>query len=211
MLADDFFRLAHDDTSGQLRVHARAASWGIASALLAELLYAGRIRIGDGVVYPASQAGPPADAVSHGVFDQIIAERTRHTARTWLAFLSDDAYRQVAGRLVRAGHVRRTSSRFLWWTWSTTYVPVDMKTAAWPVVRLAMGLRQRSPLNEHDVFLLGLAEATGLEEWLIRDADHRDWARGYLRHLLTTLSSPAVELLTHTRAAIGNTLVSHRT
>jgi len=131
--------------------------------------------------------------------------------RTWLAFLSEDAYDQVAGRLVRAGHVRRESTRFLWRTWSTTYVPVDMKTAAWPVVRLAMGLRQRSPLNEHDVFLLGLAEATGLEEWLIRDADHRDWARGYLRHLITTLPSPAAELLRHTRAAVGNALVTHHT
>lgn len=86
-----------------------------------------------------------------------------------------------------------------------------MKTAAWPVVRLAMGLRQRTPLDEHDVFLAGLAEATGLDEYLIRDADHRDWARGYLRHLISTVSAPAAELLAHTRAAVGNALVAHHT
>ncbi|GAA4714893.1 GOLPH3/VPS74 family protein [Phytohabitans rumicis] len=211
MLADDFFRLAHDDTSGELRVHAQAAGWGLAAALLGELLYAGRIRITDSLVHVAHPAVPPADAVAHGIFDQIVAERTRHTVRTWLTFLSDDGYEQVATRLVREGHARRKASRFLFVTWSTTYVPVDMKTAAWPVVRLAMGLRQRTPLDEHDVFLAGLAEATGLDEYLIRDADHRDWARGYLRHLLSTVAAPAAELLAHTRAAVGNALVAHHT
>ena len=212
MLADDFFRLAHDDTSGELRVHARAAAWGLAAALLAKLLYAGRIRIvGDSNVYVMPKAAPPADAISHGIFDQIVAEHTRHTVRTWLAFLSEDAYEQVATRLLRAGHVRRKTSRFLFVTLSTTYVPVDMKAGAWPVVRLAMGLRQRAPLHEHDVFLAGLAEATGLDEYLIRDADHRDWARGYLRHLVGTLSAPTAELLAHTRAAVGIALVTHHT
>lgn len=112
MLADDFFRLAHDDTSGELRVHARAAAWGLAAALLGELLYAGRIRIADGLVYVAHRVVPPADAIAHGIFAQIVAERTRHTVRTWLTFLSEDAHEQVAARLVRAGHVRRKASRF---------------------------------------------------------------------------------------------------
>lgn len=211
VLADDFFRLAHDDTSGDLRIHDRAVGLGLAAALLGELLYAHRIQITDGVVRPAARAVPPVDAVSHVIFDQIVAERTRHTVRTWLTFLSTDAYDQVATRLVRAGHVQRRSSRFLFVTLSTSYVPVDVKTAAWPVVRLAMGLRQRTPLDEHDLLLLGLAEATGLEEWLIRDADNRDWARGYLRHLIRALPAPATDLLANTKAAVGNTLVSHRT
>lgn len=180
--------------------------------MLGELLFGGRIWIGEGgVVRVVHRAVPPADVVAHGVFDQIVAERTPHTLRTWLAFLSADAYEQVAARLVRAGHLRQRISRFLFVTWSTGYVPVDVKTAAWPVVRLALGLRQREPLNEHDVFLAGLAEATGLDEWLIRDADHRDWARGYLRHLIGTLPAPAEALLAHTRAAVANALVAHRT
>ncbi|GAA4722149.1 hypothetical protein [Phytohabitans rumicis] len=46
---------------------------------------------------------------------------------------------------------------------------------------------------------------------MIRDADNRDWTRGYLRHLLDTLPPPVMSLLAHTRATVGNTLVSHRT
>lgn len=212
LLADDFFRLAHDDTTGGLRVHERAVGWGLAGALLAELLYGRRIGVHDGEVYVVWRTGPPADPVTRTIFEQMVAERPIvHSVRTWLTFLSEHAYRQVQGRLHRGGHLCRQSSRFLFVTWSTSYLPVDVKTAAWPAVRLAMGLRQRTLLPELDVVLAGLAAATGLEEWLIRDADNRDWARSYLRHLLTSLPAPPRDLVAHTRAAVGNALVTHHT
>jgi hypothetical protein len=126
-----------------------------------------------------------------------------------LAFLSSDAYGRVAGRLAGAGLVTARASG-LWPFRSVRFVPVDVRVSAWPLTRLAMGLRHRQPMPPGDVFLAGLAEATGLDEWLIRDATHRDWTREYLRHLVSTLPDQQRVLLAQTRTAVGNDLVGHR-
>jgi hypothetical protein len=209
VFADDFFRLAHDDTTGRPRVNVHALGLGLAAGLLGELLYASRIGVHDGQVYVAHYA-PPSDVVGHALLDQIAGEPHRHTIRTWLSFLAEEAFDQVAGRLLRAGHVRAETSGFLW-ARTVTYVPADMKTAAWPTVRLAMALRRQAPMDEGDLFLAGLAVAAGLDEYLIRDADHQGDARRYLHRLLGTVWPPARELLSHTHAVVGNALVSHRT
>lgn len=176
MLADDFWWLAHDDHSGEPRVPVRVASWGLAAGLLGELLYGDRVRIAGDVVYPVWQAQPPADLASHEVFDQVKGEPQRHSVRDWLGFLASDAYERVAARLVRAGHVTVRASG-LWPFRSERHVPVDPQVSGWPHARLAMGLRHRTPLSEDDRFLTGLAEATGLDEWLIRDATQLEWTR----------------------------------
>jgi hypothetical protein len=210
MLADEFWWLAHDDVTGEPRLAVRAVGWGLAAGLLAELLYEQRIRIAGGLVYLTGTRTPPRDAVAHAVFDQIKAESGRLLVRDWLAFLTTDAYGRVAGRLVTAGHVAARTSGF-WPLRSTRYVPVDVKTSGWPLARLALGLRLRKPVPFEDVFLIGLAEATGLDGWLIRDAMHRDWVRSYVRHLLTSLPAEPAQLLAQTRAAVGNALVAHHT
>lgn len=210
MLADEFWWLVHDDHSGEPRVSLRAAGWGLAAALLGELLYADRVRITGELVYPVWQAEPPADVLSHEVFDRVKGEPVRHPVRDWLAFLARDAYGRVADRLVRAGLVTVRASG-LWPFRSERHVPVDTGVSGWPLARLAMGVRHRSPLSEDDRFLIGLAEATGLDEWLIRDATDREWARSYVGHVATTLPQQPHLLVAHLRTAVANDLVGHRT
>ncbi|MCW6008211.1 GPP34 family phosphoprotein [Micromonospora sp. CPCC 205371] len=200
----------HDDATGEPRVSLRAAGWVLAAALLGELLYSNRVWIKDDVIFPVWQAAPPDDVVSHAVLDQVKAESVRHPVRDWLAFLSGDAYGRVAGRLAGAGLVMARTSG-VWPFRSVRFVPVDVKVSAWPFARLAAGLRHRQPLTQTDVFLTGLAQAAGLDEWLIRDAMHPDWTREYLRYLVSTLPEQQHLLLAHLKAAVANDLVSHRT
>ena len=45
LLADDFFRLAHNDITGRALLHPAALSSGLAAALVADLLTSGHVSI----------------------------------------------------------------------------------------------------------------------------------------------------------------------
>ncbi|WP_422773381.1 GOLPH3/VPS74 family protein [Plantactinospora sp. WMMC1484] len=208
MLADDFFRLAHHDVTGRLRLHARAVEIGLAAALLGELVSDKRVEVRDGVLVVVDRT-PPTDAVSHTVLDTLVMEPERHTVRNWLTFLSHDARRQVAERLLRAGHLQPVTSRRLFRPAQTIYVPADMNKAAWPWLSLSMRLRQQQPFDYDSACLAGLTLATGLDKFVLEGAPPR--APEYLRHIAAGLWPPMRELLAHTQAAIGDAVLAHRT
>jgi hypothetical protein len=207
-LADDFWRLAHNDVSGKPHLNGRAAGLGLAAALLAELMWAGKIDARDGQLWVLDKT-PPADVLAHTVLEQLVAQPQHTTVRIWLDFLSHDAAEQVAQRLWRAGHVRREASRRLLRPNGVRWVPVDWNTAHWPAARLSTQLRDRKPMNHADAFLAGLVTATGLDEDLLQGAPAA--SREYLRHLIATAAPPLHELLVHTHAAVGESVLSYRT
>jgi hypothetical protein len=205
-LADDFFRLCHDDRSGGLLLDDEAAGIGLASALLGELGWLGRISVEQGLV--EVRAGPaPADPVVHAVLDDICGEPRPRDVRTWLTYLAMDARERVARRLVAANHLvphegRRMLRRH------TYYVPTDFAAHVWPRARLSTGLAKRRPLEMTDVHLLGIADATGLLPLLV------DWggqtAHEYFTHLVTQVHTDVRTLVQETRALIGNKVMGGR-
>ncbi|MBN1174825.1 MAG: GPP34 family phosphoprotein [Micromonosporaceae bacterium] len=208
-LADDFFRLAHHDSTGQPLLHPRATGLGLAAALLAELLWGRSLVIHEGLVYPHPESTrPPADALAHTVLDQITAQTQYHNVRTWLGFLSQRATADVAERLWRAGHLRPVTVRRLL-RQVTVYEPTDVLTAADPWVRLTTRVTRHQPLDPPDAFLLCLSGATGLNEYLLRDASIE--ARRYAAHLEASAPAPLAELLAQTAAAVGDAVLSYRT
>jgi hypothetical protein len=152
---------------------------------------------------------PPPDVLAHTVLEQLAAQPQHDTVRIWLDFLAHEAPEQVAQRLWRAGHVHRETSRRLLRSNGVRWVPVDWNTAHWPTARLSIHLRERRPMNHADAFLAGLAAVTGLDEDLLQGAPAA--SREYLRHLITTAEPPLHELLVHTQAAIGESVLSYRT
>lgn len=203
-LADDLFRLAHHDTTGRPLLHASVAGLGLAAALLAELAFTDTIVIErDQVVIVGRR--PPSDALAHTVLDQLAGETTAHTVRTWLAFLSQTSYEQVASRLLRSGHVRAETSRRLL-TKTTTFVPTDANVAAWPWARLCTRLRNAQPLDAFDVVLAGLVLATDLHRHVL------DGVGGpvvtSLRQLIDTTPPSMRLLLHHTEAAVGDAVLT---
>jgi hypothetical protein len=181
---------------------------GLAAGLLGELLSAKRINVYGGNVLLTSHARL-SDAVARTVLTQVASQPSPLTVRTWLAYLAEQAPARVGWRLSTAGIVRAETCG-VWRFRRVTYVPADLKVAAWPAVRLSMALRQREPLDDADVFLAGLAVATGLDEYLIRDAERPAGVRDYLYRQLSTVWPPVHELLSHTHAVVANALVSHR-
>jgi hypothetical protein len=208
LLADEFFRLAHNDRTGRPLLHDRAAAVGLAAALVAELAFAGRITVRDGQLQVRDRT-PPHDVLAHSVLEQLIAEaRHGHTVSTWLSFLAQDAPEQVGQRLWRAGAVRRTASRRLL-SRSALYVPVDINLAAWPTARLATRLSQRLPLDPYDTCLAGLVVATELHGHVLLDAPPESY--DYLRWVAASNPGQLRDLLHCTEATIGNAVLSHRT
>lgn len=205
-LADDFFRLCHDDRTGGLLLDDDAARVGLASALIGELGWAGRVTVERGMLLV--RGGPtPTDAVAHAVLDDIRGERTTRDVRTWLAYLSMDAYERVARRLVAGNHLipqegRRLLRRFIF------YLPTDVNDHVWPRARLGMSLAQRKPVDQHDVHLLGIADATGLLPSILDGGGQA--ADDYFTHLMQQAHPDVQTLVQETKAVIGNRVMGRR-
>jgi hypothetical protein len=205
-LADDFFRLCHDDRTGGLLLDDEATRVGLASALLGELGWLGRLTVEHGLVILLN-GSTPTDALAHAVLDDIRGERRPRDARTWLTYLSMEAYERVARRLIAGNHLiplerRRMLRR------SIHYLPTDVNDHAMPRARLAMGLAQRRPVDMYDVHLLGIADATGLLSNVL------DWggqaAHAYFSHLIAQAHPDVQALVQETRAVIGTRVMGRR-
>lgn len=207
LLADDFFFLAHHETTGRSRLNDGALGLGMAGALLAELVLVERITVADGRVR-ISDRRPPDDALAHTVLDHLVNNPTVTAVRDWLRFLRQDANHQVGQRLLRAGQVRTIQVRRLLRT-NVGYVPVDINTAAWPAARLAVTLGRGQPLATQDLVLTGLATATGLDTDVLHDVPAS--AQRALPRQLATIPPPLRELLAETETAVGEAVLTHRT
>jgi hypothetical protein len=207
-LADDFFRLAHHDTTGRPVLHPRATSLGLAAALLGELLLEQKICLRQGNLH-SWQSTPPADVLAHSVLDQIIAQPLHTQVSTWLGFLSVNAYADVAGRLWKAGHVRPVTERRLLRPPQTTYVPTDLLTAAGPWLTATTILRHGDGVSWEQGFLLCLATATGLHTQLLRDLPPA--AAYHLTRLCAAAPDEVRELAAITATAVGEAVLSYRT
>ncbi|WFE47598.1 GPP34 family phosphoprotein [Verrucosispora sp. WMMD1129] len=206
-LADEFFYLAHDDQTGRSRLFESATVHGLAAALLAELCWERRVTF-EGRHVRVIDPSPPKDWLQHLVLDRLVAE-PRHTAtRTWLAFLADTAYEQVATRMWQLGLLHRQQAGRLW-RQRIIYIPTDVNTAAWSWARLSFQLRRHQRLNAFDVALAGLALRTQLDPILLDGAPSA--ARGFLRKQVEQAPPPLSDLLADLGAVVGGAVLSHRT
>jgi len=204
-LADDLFRLGHDDTTGRPRLHQQVAGLGLAAALLGELCLAGHVTVHSGLVAVVDRR-PPTNALAHTVLDQLVGESQVRQLRMWLPFLAREAYDQVAHRLLRAGHLRSVRTR---WSRRVVFQPADSTIAAWPEARLRYTLHGHREWDHSDMVLAGLVAATGLAEQILWGF-HGDMRRWFLS-LTDWLPAPLAELVAHTEAAVGNAVLTHRT
>ena len=101
-MADDYWRLAHNDITGRLRLSERLASIGLAAGLLGELIEKGDIEIYEAhgrflvLTQPARFDGHgPGEALDRRVLREIAAEPRPLEVRLWLLYLARDAYTWV--------------------------------------------------------------------------------------------------------------------
>ncbi|MFL6076969.1 MAG: GPP34 family phosphoprotein [Mycobacteriales bacterium] len=205
LLADGLFLAAHDEFTGMPRLRPLRLGLGLASAVLAELVFARKLHLEDRELWIVDHS-PPIDALDHLVHEQIGCEPDCRDLPTWLGFLRVSA-RDLVGERLRRRHVvqLRQGKRGL----ETLYVPLlDYGTAAWPAVRVSEQLRRLGPLTQHDIVLAGLMAAIGLHKQLLMGADRAVYE--YLGQLIDGLPAPLHALVIHTRAEVDKTVSTGR-
>jgi hypothetical protein len=202
-LGDDFWLIAHNDSTGRPRLNPLALGLGLAGALLGELVLSGNIAVLDGRVMVLDER-PPADAAAHSILEQVLAE-PQHGVRTWLSFLGHSADQTVTTRLLRVGLVEREQDRRLFKT-VVVHKPVDMSQAFWRAARLKDVLAgTRGQPTWQDVFLAGLIEATGLLRAVLWESSSASAA--YLHHYLPRADPSLQDLVTEVATLVGDAVL----
>lgn len=203
-LADDLYLLAHHETTGKPRLQPRAAGLGLAGALLAELMLAGRIRCWRGLIIPAGD-GPAADDLAGRLLGLVASESEHRPGRDWLLYLAPTATGEVAARLAQAGYLRPAPGRRF--GHGARPVPADPDSAFAPLVRVKSALRSPGRDAQHTA-LAALAAAIGLSHhlaaYLPPHADRR------LAEAAGHLSPGLRQLITQAQAAVDSALLAHR-
>lgn len=209
-LADDLYLLAHHEATGKPHLQPRAVGLGLAGALLAELMLAGRIVLSAGQVVaadgPAADGPVAPDALARSVLSLVAGEPRRHPARDWLVFLASTAPQDVAARLEQSGYLARVTSRLPFR--AGQWVPADCDCAFAPLLRVKAALDPaRSPAAQN-LTLAGLSVACGLGRQLalyLPEGAHRR-----IQEVTGQLHPSLRELIAHTQAAVDSALLSHR-
>jgi len=205
-LADDFFLMAHEESTGKPRLAERIAGLGLAGALLGELALAERIELRDGTV-AVLDSSPREDALSGRVLEFLKQEQ--HPTRTWLAFFGQSAHVEVGRRLIDDGLLVREARKRPWQ--GGRWLPTSVDVAVRPTALLCTQLIRGQDLEPRDLVLIGLLRATGLDQpvlWEVRQS--RPAALRRAAQLLGSLRASLVELITQTEAAVGSAIAAHR-
>jgi hypothetical protein len=149
---------------------------------------------------------PVRDSLVTGLLEEVIREPETRPVRDWLRYFGRSAYELVGQRMVREGLVHVAQNRRF--RRSPGYRPVDLNSAAWPIVRVAQKMARQEPIVLPDIVLAGLISATGLERYLRTEAvaDITE----YKEHLIGGLPRPLRVLVAETEAAIGDAVLHHR-
>jgi hypothetical protein len=194
--------MAHHEVSGRPYLQPRALGVGLAGGLLAELMLAGGVALRrDGAVL--AHPGVPGDGLARQVLRLLTAEQPL-PVREWLLFLARNAAEDVAGRLEGAGYLQRVGGG----RWRPgRRVPVDADWAFAPLLRARSALDPARPWSAHGAALTGLAAACGLG---FRLAQYCGQADRSPEQAAAWLPRSLRELIAHTEATVGSTLLCHR-
>jgi len=207
-LADDLWRIDHEDTTGRLWVDEAGMSLGLAAALLGELWLGRHIRIGQGGLQVAVGLPLPAHELTGSVVRLLLQEQSNFELSSWLAYLARTSYERVTQRMAATGHIQRRRRHLVGSAWLPTYT----KQALAPLLLLRQKLRLGHPLVCYELALAGLMSASGLQDVLLYGASEQDTLRDRLGEWLRWSDMPPAlgELLSCTRAAVGREAMTGR-
>lgn len=207
-IADLFYTIAHDDT-GTSRLNSHSLEFGLAAALLAELVHTGRLDINPETErITVLRKDPPVDVLTHKVHDTLMAQREELPLRMWIRYLAMDAVKDVAERLERLGQVEPVKRGFLI-NRRTVYEPVDANAweGAYAILRVA--LQKANIVDWERGWCAALAYATGLTRAMLDGTDTR--AFRYLDWIVSRQLPPSGQaLIMATSAVISESVYAHR-
>lgn len=125
LLADLFYLISHKGASGASRIHPVITGYGMAAALVGELMVEGIMTTDQsGEWLMRASRHVPQDALTHRLLDTFVQEPQQYTLKDWLRYFALTAENDVAERLTRYGIVDKCSVRNVMLRRHTVYTPV---------------------------------------------------------------------------------------
>jgi len=155
-LADELFLISHDLQTGKTRLSDPGLGIALASALLAELLYADSLIISQGMLR-LGYSDPPPERLTEALYEQTQNQLFSQdvSVREWLATHRRQVLELVADRLIRARVLQREVVRRLGRS-SIRYLPRKPSETFIRTQRLPSYLRNEVEISEPDVVLAAL-------------------------------------------------------
>lgn len=218
-LTDDFWLAAHDTVSGKPRMAAGPLGTGLATGLLAELLFTGHIAVSKSLLY-VQFAPSPEDPALVPIVAQLDEEDRgrRQLARgaheqsgqdlyEWIRYLAieDRAAQLVTNRLSQRGSVTLEQRRKLFGGSTSRFVPRDSYVSGVPTSRIITGLQRRERLDLQTLVLAGLYLATGLHQQALESLTPSD--RAELAGQLKGMNPMLRELLRAAEQIVGEAVM----
>jgi len=182
-LAEQFFLISHDETSGRPLVSIERVECGLVGAMFGELIIDGRLGIKDGLIVVLDKE-PVGSGLSDSLVNTVDQQSTEHPVRTWARELDPDAYRIMAERLIASGLLRRERGRKLFSNLGERYPAVDLYDVARPRLMLNHVIYNREEIDLTHALLAALLSAVGVKFILGHDTNRHE-----LRSLVTSLIS----------------------
>ncbi|GIG62829.1 hypothetical protein Lfu02_72010 [Longispora fulva] len=165
-LGDDLYLLAHS-SEGKPYVHLPSLSVGLATAVLIELMLAGRIGVSEGRVI-GYERRPINLSVADSALGAIFAGANQ-TPNYWLRAVASDSYDRISGALTASGLLRKVQTRRLGLVPVTRIQPVDPEMAVRIRARLRYALRGPDEVPVADAALCAIVGIVGLESRVFLD------------------------------------------
>ena len=175
-LAEELLLLALNDEKGTvLMAGATGLPFGLAGALLVELIEAGLLRI-EGKALVAAPAGSARDEILDGILSEVrIAKRTRDI-KHWVGKVGRSGGKiraKLADRLVAKGILRKEEGRLLLIFPTTRYPQTNPMPEYGVRERIRAALRGMTPPDERTAALISLVHACDLVGHLFDKGERR--------------------------------------
>jgi hypothetical protein len=173
-LVDELVLLVYDD-AGSLAVSGQRVDYGLAGALLTELMLAERVAVPEQRVV-VTDPTPTGDPLVDRALARIAADRGGRKPQDWVDPLSNGLREQALDRLVQAGLFRREQDRVLW-VFPRTRYPSATGTEPLPEGetrrRLLAAVDGTGAVDPRTAALCALVQALGIERLAVPDRPQR--------------------------------------
>jgi hypothetical protein len=176
-LAEELLLLALNDEKGTvLMAGATGLPYGLAGALLVELIAAGLLRI-EGKALVAAPSGSARDEILDGVLSEMRSARRTRDIKHWVGKVGRSGGKiraKLAERLVAKGILRKEEGRLLLIFPTTRYPQVNPMPEYGVRERVRAALRGMTPPDERTAALISLVHACDLVGPLFEKGERRE-------------------------------------
>ena len=208
-LADELLLLVYDD-AGSPEAGMQVVDYGLAGALLMELMLAERVTVPDKRVV-VTDPTPIGDPLADQALARIAGEHRERKPKDWIGPLSKGLRERVLDRLIAAGLLRREEDRVLW-VFPRTRFPSASGEEPLPEGetrrRLLAAADATGPVDQRTAALCALVRALGIERVAVPDRPRREVRERFQEIVVASWPADAArKAITEMEAAVTTAVI----